>query len=353
MFSIEFYRLNVEEEQFDFLGECITFSNLSFENALNDVGMCTFDLNIFDEYCKPKYLRRMSTIVVVKENGTCVWFGPIATESGEYSDIDGYITVTAYSYLYFFKFRNTEKSQIYSQEEQTAIAWDLINTTQATTNGKLLITQGYLPTSMLRDRTYETYEIAEALTNLTNVINGFDFSFEPTFDSDNRLTGVVFNCYYPNKGSVRSDLGRLQVGINISAVRWSTISELYNTVIVEGSGTGVPLIYTDSDTASQLAYTRIEGYEKAADVSEWDTLEKHGDKLLNSNKVEGYKFDLVVMPTSSIVNSGLDVGDTILCDIEVGNYISLIGRSARVKGIVSDVDTQGVKTLTLEIEIYG
>lgn len=353
MYSIEFYRLNVAEEQFDFLGECITFSNLSYENALNDIGICTFDINILDEYSSPKYLRRMSTIVVVKKNGTCVWFGPIATQSGNYSDVDGVVTVTAYSYLYFFKYRNTDKSQIYYQEEQTAIAWDLINTTQATTNGELLITQGYLPTSQFRDRTYETYEIAEALTNLTNVIDGFDFSFEATFDSNNRLSGVTFNCYYPNKGSLRDELGKLQVGVNVSSIVWSAVSELYNTVIVEGSGTGVPLIYTDSDSASQLAYTRLEGYEKAADVSEWDTLEKHGDKLLNDNKVEGYEFDLSVMPSSTMILSALEVGDTVVCDIEIGKYLSLKDRQARISSMPVSVDEQGVDYLTLKVKIYG
>lgn len=353
MFSIEFYRLNVQEEQFDFLGECITFQNLTYENALNDIGMCTFELNVLDEYSSPKYLRRMSTIVVVKENGTCVWFGPIATESGEYSDVDGIVTVTAYSYLYFLKFRNTGKLQQYSQEEQTAIAWDLINTSQGTTNGTLLITQGYLPVSKNRDRTYQTYEIAEALTNLTRVIDGFDFSFEPTFDSNERLSGVLFNCYYPRKGSLREDLGKLQVGVNVSSVLWSTVSELYNTVIIEGSGTGVPLIYTDSDEASQLAYTRIEGYEKAADVSEWDTLEKHGSNLLNSNKVEGYELGLAIMPSSNIHSSALEVGDSVVCDIEVGKHLLLNDRIARVKELSTNVDNQGVKFLTLKVEIYG
>lgn len=353
MFSIEFYRVNVEEEQFDYLGECITFSNLNYEPVLNDIGSCTFDININDEYAKPLYLRRMGTVVVVKENGTCVWFGTIANHDLFYEDVDGYITVTAYSYLYYFKFRNTGKSQVYSQEEQTLIAWDLINTSQSETNGWLGITQGTTTTSMDRDRTYETYEIAEALINLTNVINGFDFSFEPTFDADERLTGVLFNCYYPYRGSLRDELGKLEFGTNVTKCRLTTISNLYNTVIIEGSGTGVPLIYTDSDSASQIAYTRLEGYEKASDVSEWDTLEKHGDKLLNENKVEGYKIGLDIAPTSLFAHSGLVVGDTIICNLEIGNYLSLVNRQARVKSIPTIVDKNGVSTISLIIEIYG
>lgn len=353
MFSIEFYNLNVASAEFEYLGECLTFSNLTYEAALLDVGSCTFDINILDEYAKPKYMRRMSTIIVIKENGTCVWFGPMANQTGDYEDLDGYITVTGYSWLYYFKFRNTNKSQIYSQVQQSAIAWDLINTSQSETNGTLLITQGLNPTSMLRDRTYETYEIAEALTNLANVINGFDFGFEPVLDSDGRLSSVLFNVYYPTKGSVREDLGKLEMGINVSSVSWTTISELYNTVIVEGSGTGIPLIYESSDPSSQQAYTRIEGYEKASDVSEYDTLQKKGETLLNENKVEGYRLNLIIMPSSTLNKSGLEVGDTVICNLKIGNHLEFINRKARVKSIPASVDNEGVKTISLEVEIYG
>lgn len=331
----------------------MTFSNLYYEPVLNGIGSCTFNLNILDEYANPKYLRRMSTVIVVKEDNTCVWFGPIADINGNYSDLDGNIIVTAYSYLYYFKFRNTEKSQIYSQVEQSAIMWDLIDKSQDKTNGTLLITQGLNPTSMLRDRRYETYEISEALINLTNVINGPDFSFEPVFDSDNRLSSVVFNCYYPTKGTLREELGKLEMGINVSSVSWATISNLYNTVTIEGSGTGVPLIYTDDDSASQLAYTRIEGYEKSADISEWDTLEKHGAKLLNDNKVEGYRLNLTIMPSSDLITSALSVGDTMICNIVAGNYLSLIDRQAEINKIPTTINNEGVKTINLEVEIYG
>lgn len=298
-------------------------------------------------------MKRMGTIIVIKEDGTCVWSGPMADQTGTYEDLDGYITVTGYSWLYYFKFRNTNKSQIYSQVEQSAIAWSLINTTQAKTNGTLLITQGLNPTSMLRDRTYETYEIAEALTNLSNVINGFDFGFEPVFDSNNRLSSVLFNVYYPTRGSLRDDLGKLEMGINVSSVSWSTISELYNTVTVEGSGTGVPLLYGDSDVSSQQAYTRIEGYEKASDISDYDTLEKHGDQLLNGNKVEGYRLNLTIMPSSTLNNAGLEVGDTLICNLTIGNYLTLTDRQTRIKRIPTVIDDNGVKTISLEVEIYG
>jgi hypothetical protein len=352
VYKIEFYRLDVENEQFVFLGECESFTDLYYDNVLNDVGSCSFNISIYDHYASSVYLRRMSTIVVIKKNNTCVWFGPIADVIGSYSNIDGHVNVTAYSYLYFFKFRNTAKSKIYSQIEQCEIAWDLINDSQNQTNGTLLVTEGLNPTSNKRDRTYETYTISEALINLTNIIDGFDFSFEPVFDADNRLSSVLFNSYYPMKGTDRSDLGKLEIGINISAITFDTISSLYNAITVEGAGTGVPIIYEDEDEDFQKAYSRIEGYEKASDISEYDSLEKHGDKLL-SERVEGYKITLDVMPNSNIINSGLAIGDTVVCNLEVGNYLSLKDRKIRIKSMPISVDEQGIDELSLIAEIYG
>ncbi len=352
MYKIEFYKIDVENSEFVFLGDCTSFWGLYYENTLNDTGSCLFNLDVEDNYTSLKYLTRMSTIVVVKKNNTCVWFGPIANISGSYSDVDGFVQVIAYSYLYFFKFRNTAKSQIYSQEEQCEIAWNLIDTSQNETNGTLLITEGLNPVSKKRDRTYETYKIADALTNLTDVIDGFDFSFEATFDANNRLSGVLFNTYYPNKGSDRSDIGILQVGQDISTVQFDTISKLCNTVTVEGSGTGTPLIYTDSDTTLQKAYTRIEEYEKASDISEYDSLEKHGE-ILMAEKVEGYKITLDIDNDSKLINSGLVVGDFIVCNIQVGDYLNLNNRKVRIDKIPVSVDTQGVDKISLEIEIYG
>lgn len=353
MYSIEFYRIDVENSQFTFLGESQTFSGLYYDKVRNGIGTCIFSLSVFDEFAKQKYLQRFSTVIVVKKSGTCVWFGVIGNENGSIQDVGGFVNVQAYTYLYLLKNRHTAKEVIYSQVEQCQLAWNLINYSQGLTNGDLLITQGTNPTSIKRDRTYNFYTISRALVNLTNVIQGFDFSFDPVFDSNNKLSSVKFNCYYPRQGRKRDDLGFLQEGTNIQVTGWTTISELWNQIIVEGSGTGSTLLYEDGDSALQKAYTRIERYEARKDISEPDTLEEYGDELLNENKVEGYRFSVSPNPNSDFKFARLDLGDSVLCSFNVGNRFNYNKREGFIEKLKVSVDDEGVDGLNFDVEIYG
>ena len=352
-YNVEFYNLDVVNSKFTFLGDCITFSNLYYDTVLNGIGTCTFNISVYDEFAKPKYLKRKGNVVLVKRSGQPVWCGVIGNLTGNIADINGMITVQAYEFLYYFKNRYTPKSQIYSQIEQCAIAWDLINTSQLLTNGTLLITQGNNPTSILRDRNYSYATISDALTNLTDVIAGFDFSFDPVIDANSRLSSMIFNCYYPRKGSKRIDLGVLSIGTNIQVCDWITISDLTNSVIVEGAGTGTPLSYLAEDTASEQAYTLAQIYSAQKDVSDYDTLSKNGAALLNANKVEGYRFTLQAMPESNINIGTISTGDSVICTLQVGNAIALIEREGKIEKLAVTVDENGIDTLKFDIEIYG
>lgn len=352
-YNIEFYNLDVANSQFVFLGDCITYSNLYYDTVLNGIGTCTFDLSVYDEFAKPKYLKRKGNVIFVKRDGQPVWFGTIGNENGSIEDITGTIQVQAYEYLYYFKNRYTPKSVIYSQVEQCTIAWDLINDSQALTNGTLLIAQGNSPTSMLRDRNYSYATISDALTNLTNVIAGFDFSFDPVMDANSRLSSVLFNCYYPRKGSKRVDLGTLSLGVNVQVCDWVTISDLTNSVILEGAGTGTPISYLAEDTASEQAYTLAQIYSAQKDVSDYDTLSKNGAALLNANKVEGYRFTLQAMPNSNITVGTIGTGDSVIVDIIIGNALQLLQREGEINKIAVTVDDTGVDSLKFDIDIYG
>ena len=117
MYKIEYYRLDVENTQFTFLGENITFTNLYYDKVKNGIGTCTFNISIYDEFAKPAYMQKYSTVIVIKKNNTPMWVGMIVNDNGSYEDAGGEIVVEAYTYLYYFKNRVTSKEIIYSQEE--------------------------------------------------------------------------------------------------------------------------------------------------------------------------------------------------------------------------------------------
>ena len=197
------------------------------------------------------------------------------------------------------------------------------------------------------------YGIDTHRTKITNVIDGFDFTFDPIFDADNRLSSIKFNCHYPGLGAVRNDLGVLETGRNIQQLSWSAVSELWNQIIVEGAGTGIPIIYDDGDTDLQKAYTRREKYEARKDISEPDTLDEYGDKTLNENKTEGYRFTINPNPNSDFIFSRLNLGDSVLCTFGLGNRFSYDKRLGTIEKLAVSVDTQGVDNLSFDVDIYG
>ena len=79
---------------------------------------------------------------------------------------------------------------IYTQQDQSLIAWDMISRGQARSNGNLGITRGIgQSTGRLRDRTYEPGAVhGELIDMLGEVIDGFDWDVNPDLE---------FDVYYP------------------------------------------------------------------------------------------------------------------------------------------------------------
>ena len=351
-YSIEFYRLNIANNSFDYMGACFTFLNLYYDFLLDGIGTCTFDLNTKDMFANEPHLRRMSTVIVLKNGNTPLWSGVIGDVTGKFEDVGGTITVQAYSPLYWLKFRYTPKSVIYSQIDQEAIAWSLISTSQANTNGTLLMNQGVNAASVLRDRIYSYGLISDSLINLSNVIAGFDFQFTPVFNASGRLTSFNFDCFYPAIGRLRNDLPSLQLGTSVYSVSFDTISSLTNAITTEGAGTGTPISYTNEDSSSEQAFTRIEEYLPQKDVSVQSTLQTNADSELNNNKTEGYKIGVQFMP-NIIPSSTLSIGDYLLLNLNMGSYMNFVNRQVRITKLSVQVDDEGVEYITSEVTIYG
>lgn len=352
MYTIEFYNIMVEQQAFMYLGTCTTFTNLNYENRLNEVGTCRFNLSIYDRFASKQFIKRFGNVVVVKKDGKIVWFGTIGSVSGNYADVEGTITVDCYTYLYYLKFRNTNKFVYFNNVPQQEIAWNLINATQNKENGFLGIVRGSYTTERDRDRTYENAEICQHLQYLTQVIDGFDFDFNPIVDNNGLFSGTTFDCYYPYKGTVRNDLGVLSNENGIVSLELSTESGLGNVAIVEGAGNGDVIRYEISDTDMQEKYTRIEAYEKASDVSEVDTLKAHASKLLQ-DKVERYAVSVEVMSEGAFTVNNLELGDVITINIDMGNYLQMKNTQARILSIPVAVDDNGVDKIKLGLQVYG
>ena len=193
-----------------------------------------------------------------------------------------------------------------------AIAWDLIETSQLKTNGDLGITEGTIATTQDRTRTYNNQNIMEAIINLSDVINGFDF--EITDDK-------VFNVYTV-KGDDLTDSLILEYGRNLQSV---SIDEDFttpcNNAIVLGEVIdGTELTRVDRpDTTTQAKYKLREMVLSADNVIDENTLNAKGDAMLYKYKEPLIKITFEVM-RGKVDITQFSLGDLIRLIIKKGCY---------------------------------
>lgn len=353
-YSIEIYSLNVEGAQFELVDIIETFQDLTYFSRLNGIGSAQFKLAIQDPKATTTNLVRWRNHIAIKRNGEVVWFGPITDIDLEYSDVRGNIVVGCRDYLAHFLDRYSDKLVNYVSEEQTEIAWDLINTTQSRTNGTLLITQGTPVVSVDRSMSVERAQIATQLSIIADKIDGFDFAFNPTVDSNDRVTGITFDSYYPYKGSFNTSLLPFSVGQggNVKKFAAKAVSMLQNSGIAEGSGTGNVIESTLDFGSLQKSYTRREIYLAEKDVPTPSELSARLEAYMNLESSERFTLDLELYPDKTPTFDEIALGDILNAEINLFYFFSYTGQ-VRIKELSVSVDQQGTETITPKLDLLS
>ena len=174
------------------------------------------------------------------------------------------------------------------------------------------ITEGTIEATMDRDRTYNNQNIAEAIINLTNVLEGFDFEI-----TDNK----VFNA----KTLIGEDLTEsviLDYGSNVLSCRITEdFSAPVNRAIIlgEASDNTELLRIERNDTTSQTNIKLREDATTEWDVSETETLNEKGDAILRKYSTPLLKIDIDILPNTPNVTQ-FSLGDLIIVRIVHGFY---------------------------------
>lgn len=304
------YHIQVKNKAGETLGEFDKWSNLVFEKRLNNVGQCSFQVPASDTKLLDMAALRNHEVYVYRGN-TLVWAGEMANHDGVLQlDSPNHITIIAYDFLELLNARLTDPSVRYDQIDAGAIAWDLIDTSQQQTDGDFGITEGVIEETVLRDRTYEEKNIMEALIQLSEVQNGFDF--EVTDDK-------VFNVF-AHKGADLSQSVTLEWRTNIKSARIGRdFTNPCNEARVLGSGFGASQIkVTVTDTDSRAAMKLRQQRVSYTDVSQEDTLTDKGTAVVNQYKVPVEQLQLVQLPGTKPTFGSLKPGDTIRVKIREG-----------------------------------
>lgn len=307
------YRLVVKDGSGNNLGEFERYKNLRFTKRLNNYGECSFSVPVNDPKIASLIALRIYTVHIYRDE-LLLWAGEQAVRQGALDDKGGnWATITCYDWFEQWFSRYTAEEVTFTGIDAGQIAWDMIDTAQGEANGDFGITEGTIEATQNRDRTYYNQNIGEAIVNLSNIINGFDFEIN---------TSKVFNVASVI-GVDRSDEIRLEYGINVRSIRITEdFSKPVNRGIVIGDS-GVlaePLRVERDNVTSQGIYKIREDLSNEMSVSETETLEEKGDAMLRKFQEPLIKISMEIVRSTTPTIADFAIGDIIKLIIKTGIY---------------------------------
>jgi len=227
----------------------------------------------------------------------------------------------------YFRHRFITDTTTYTATDQLEMARLLIDKAQAVGGGNIGVSTSDTNTSgVLRDRTYYGYEyknFAEAITQLAEVQNGFDFYIDSFFDSNNEIASE-FRSVYPATGRRTSFV--FDIDNNCQALRFTVNgSSLGNAVYAIGAGNGEDMLRSEvTDTSGLAARPKLEKVTSHKNVSVTSTLQTHADRELSRSVQPVKTLGLTVYPDVDPVLGSYIVGDQVYVRGEYG-YVTLDG----------------------------
>jgi hypothetical protein len=226
--------------------------------------------------------------------------------------------------------RFTAASVAYPATDAGTIATSLITTTNADSPTDLTV--GGAQVTKTRDRAYQFANVGEAIINLTNVLDGFDF--EEAFTE----TGATFNVWAAlgqDRPAAQFQYGAETLS-NVRAMARTTQPPINRATVVGANG----LYALKQDLVSQAAYGLWPAQASASDVTEQATLDDKAQAMLRPDPVKTVTFQ---------PEFGLESCPRVFDDFALGDTVRFYARrgaltesvSTRVNGFKVVIDEDG------------
>jgi hypothetical protein len=320
--------------------------NRSYSYQLNRAGKASFSLPLTTERLERFPLYIGVTRLLIYRATKLIWAGVIWEITEDAQDDEGTVNVQCTEIFHILS-EKRYTSNTYTSTDAGQIAWGLINTTQGLTGGNLGITQGTIEATQNRDRAYLDEKIGEKIIQLTEVINGFDFLITPSIKNN---TLGVFNVSAKIGTTLTSFRLEYGEGLKNNIQFWSkkrTLSDMFNSVIVEGEGLGdARLTSIETDTALITAIGLLEGRIQEKSVNQQTTLDTRAEEFIRVRKTEQPLYDITVNNAYDDFGK-YDVGDIVPVRIKYG-YIDM-NSTMRIYGIDVRISDAGEEIIKLTI----
>lgn len=245
-------------------------------------------------------------------------------------------------------------SKVYTQQDQNAIARDLVTLAQSHTAGNIGIVVDTATSGILRDRTYEGFDLkdtGEALRDLTAIIDGPDIVFDVgAFDTAGRPTRLM-RTGTPQLGQ-QGSAHRWDLGGNLLSYRWSSSGGLMATrTFAEGDGNDRGTIIADAEDTAKYAtgWPLLETDDVFTGVTVPATLQQHADTLLAGLKLPVVGIELRIRGDLPPQLGEFSVGDDAQVIIPAGDLLFTAGTSVpvRMQAVDVTVDEEGAEAIAV------
>lgn len=299
------------------------------------------------------------TLIVAERNNQIVGHGVLWGAQPE-NDL---LKLTGASLWSLFSRRYVTETRTYSSVAQETIATDLVDWAQGNgsltyggsvgdSQGDLGVTTAVSGSGPTRDRTYEGFRlknIAEAIEELSSVIDGFDFDLETRWsDGPGSTIDRVFTTYYPKRGRRTETV--LELGTNIEAYSLQVnAGAMAIRVFGVGEGEGADMIQATATDAPALGvYPLVEDVASHKDVSVQSTLDDHARAVLNARKRPITRPNLLNVRLGAQLQLGSWViGDEVTLRIDDG--WTSVDSIYRINGWDLTVDQDGKEVVSMDL----
>jgi hypothetical protein len=264
------------------------------------------------------------------------------------------LTLSGGGFLSYFRHRTIKVDTVHSAVDQLNIARSFLDVAQAVGGGDIgILTSETSVSGVTRDRTYLGYErriVAEALEQLSQVQNGFDFRF-----SSGYVAGAIateFVTIFPSSGRRTSFV--FELGANIQLLDFkSNGSTLTNHVDAIGGGDGEDLpIQTAQDPTGLSSRPLLETVLNLSDVTVEATLLEHAKRAITRGSEPMVQLDVLVFPDQLPVLGSYVIGDLVKVRGSYG-YIDLDDSWFRITSINVSVSDDGSEESKLSLIPQG
>lgn len=316
----------------------LPYRNLQYELGWNQPYGMRFELPLYHDAVTWNTLQPGLHEIWVWRNGSLVTCGPLwdATPSSENASIN----CNAQNLLDYFDVRLIDDVE-YNVVDQVNIAWDLINDSQAKTDGSLGIVAGTLNTGITRSAKWTKFDnkyILEAITDFSEMQDGFDFNIDPATRA--------FNARYPRPQADRGLTLVWKKHIRRYSVQYMG-KYLRNSIRISATEP----YYTEAvDTTSRSTYGLREYGDSYRDAPTASELSDYASKIRDKRKdVKNYPTVMINPDIIDIFDPNvIQYGDKVRLIIKDG-YVNIDAQYRYITAQVS-VDKHGAETVVIYLQ---